>query len=437
MAAGLCLLSCSVDPDVTIYESLDFPQCLRPVNLQCTVDNLDITVDMKTFSDSEAIQLEVYSSDFRLLPEGEEPSQDDLLFSATIPSNQLPYTFKGPAETTCYIRLRAVNETKKKEPSEWVTTNVKTTANPSTTCISPTDVKVNALFKRLTFQWTAADNVAEYLVEIYKEKSAPATGDRNPEDENFMFEIRILPSQLPYNYEVTVDIVDYDNYYYRVQGRNDAANLEPSKWVRGSFKLIKYWWRDWESSFDFELNNTASRQTSFNMTTIKAQLKELNDGEDKTSVPDGKEFTWEKITYGPGCQFYDDKFSFNRCKKWDEDTYAQDLPLECYETFEISQPGILSFIPKISDVSKVPEVVVGLLTKKSEEAPSFEYIYQKNLAITGTITEKNEENRLNIEIKKDHVYGIIEPARVYIFCNLQGLTVYPIKWIRTNPDTTE
>lgn len=422
LAACLCMLSCSKDPDVTIYDTLEFPRCLTPVNFKCTVEYVDIKVNFHTFPDAEAYELELYTTNFMALGEDEEFPEPEM--TLRINREDIPYTFTGPEDMTCYIRLRAVNDTDKKEPSDWVTANVKTTPDPSTTCAAPSDAKVKVNFKKLTFTWIPADNVKEYQVELYSE-TAPASGDKNPD--TFLGEFTILPSELPYKVEVPVEVED-KTYYYRVRGVNEEAGLKPSKWVRGNFKVVTYWWQDWDTTFDYGKEIGQTRETHFTEADIKALGVEKN-----KSVPDGQTITWDGITYGPKVGFYGDKFSLQRCKTWNSTDYAKDFPMESYESLTVSQPGILSFIPRIT-AGKVPEVVIGLLTKRDGEAPSFEYIYQQNIVETSTVTGKNEENRLNIEITRDHLYGIIEPATVYVFCNLQPLIVYPIRWTRTDKD---
>ena len=62
---GLCLISCSEDPNVPIHSELDFTKCLRPVNFKCNVQYVDVTVDFKAFPDAEAYELEAYSTDFQ------------------------------------------------------------------------------------------------------------------------------------------------------------------------------------------------------------------------------------------------------------------------------------------------------------------------------------------------------------------------------------
>ena len=65
LLTALAALSCSKDPDVTIYEQLEFSQCIAPINVDFTVKYVDITVECeKTFPDAEKFELQVYSEPF-------------------------------------------------------------------------------------------------------------------------------------------------------------------------------------------------------------------------------------------------------------------------------------------------------------------------------------------------------------------------------------
>ncbi len=416
LALGLCLLSCSKDPEVPIHSELDFLQCLRPIQFKCSVQYVDVTVNFKAFPDAEAYEMEVYSSDFLVLPEGEEPSEEDLVHKALLTEEMLPYTFKAPEEITCYIRVRGVNETEGREPSAWVTGDVKTDVDPLTRCATPTGVKVTANYNWVTCSLTPMSNVKEYSIELYS-KAIPATGDPDPAD---LIDHIVKPSG---DFPFTMKDIPAGTYYYRIQGLNEEAGLKPSKWVKGSFTTADYTWLNVEGTFDYNLASGGKRETKFNKNDIIALLP-------SKKVESGT-FTWDGVTYGPTCSYSDDKWAFNRCKQWDKTTYANDFPLEAYEMIQVTQPGTLSFIPRASstDEAKMPEVVLAALTTKGEIV-SFDYIYQQKLATSETINVKNEENRLYIEVTEEALYGITEPASLYLFMNLNQVIVYPLSYTR-------
>lgn len=416
LALGLCLLSCSKDPEVPIHSELDFLQCLRPIQFKCSVQYVDVTVDFKAFPDAEAYEMEVYSSDFLVLPEGEEPSEEDLVHKALLTEEMLPYTFKAPEEIICYIRVRGVNETEGREPSAWVTGNVKTDVDPLTRCATPTGVKVTANYNWVTCSLTPMSNVKEYSIELYS-KAIPATGDPDPAD---LIDRIVKPSG---DFPFTMKDIPAGTYYYRIQGLNEEAGLKPSKWVKGSFTTADYTWLNVEGTFDYNLASGGKRETKFIKNDIIALLP-------SKKVESGT-FTWDGVTYGPTCSYSDDKWAFNRCKQWDKTTYANDFPLEAYEMIQVTQPGTLSFIPRATskDEAKMPEVVLAALTTKGDIV-SFDYIYQQKLATSETIATKNEENRLYIEVTEEALYGITEPASLYLFMNLNQVIVYPLSYTR-------
>lgn len=417
LALGMCLLSCSKDPDVPIHSELDFLKCLRPISFKCSVQYVEVTVNFKAFPDAEVYEMEAYTTDFLALPEGEEPSEEELVHKALLTEEMLPYSFNAPEEINCYIRVRGVNETEGREPSEWVTGHVKTDVDPLTRCATPTDVKITANYNWVTCSLTPMSNVKEYSIELYS-KAIPATGDPDPAD---LIDHIVKPSG---DFPFTMKDVPAGTYYYRIQGLNEEAGLKPSKWVKGSFTTADYTWLNVEGTFDYNLASGAKRETKFNQKEITALLP-------SKSVAAGTTFVWDGVTYGPTCSYSNDKWSFNRCKQWDKATYANDFPLEAYEMIQVTQPGTLSFIPRTGskDEAKMPEVVLAALTTKGEIV-SFDYIYQQKLATSETIATKDEANRLYIEVTEEALYGITEPASLYLFMNLNQVTVYPLSYTR-------
>ena len=410
-----CLISCSKDPDVPIYDEVDLPKCLRPVSFKCQVDFLEIKISCKAFPDAEAYELEAYTIDFLALPEGEDPSEEYLVHKARITGDQMPYTFEGPEEVNCHIRMRAVNDTDGRLPSEWVTGKVKTGVDPSVRCSTPSDFKVEENFNWITCTVSHKSNVKSYEIEVYSEP-VPSSGE--PNADALLTKGTVLPTDFPLEYKG----IDEGTYYYRIRACNEEDNLEPSKWHRGSFKTTNYWWREIEGTFDYGLSNNRSRETKFNQTEITNLLPSKATG---TGT-----FNWDGVTYGPNTNFGDDKWSFNRCKVWDKTSYAVPFPLEAYEMIKITQPGTLSFIPRIQDGATKPEIILGIRATKGT-VTTFEYIYKEIFEPVST-GKKDEANRITIEVTEDYVYGITEAAELYLYADLATLIVYPLKWTRKN-----
>jgi len=283
--------------------------------------------------------------------------------------------------------------------------------DPETRCATPTNVKVLANYNWVTCSLTPMSNVKEYCMEIYSE-AIPASGDPDPEK---LIDTMVIPAS---DFPITVKNVPAGTYYYRIQGRNEEAGLKASKWVKGSFTTTNYTWLDIEGCFDYSLASNSPKDAD--VSGIASGVK----------VDEGKTYEYGNVTYGPLCSYGGDgKWNFNRCKNFDTQSYAKPFPLESYVMIKITKPGTVSFIPRDTDTSVLPEVVFGLLATKGDKV-TFEYIYQETLLKTDTIGSKNEENRIIVEVTEDHLYGISEPACLYLFTNLDQIIAYPFRWTR-------
>ena len=139
--------------------------------------------------------------------------------------------------------------------------------------------------------------------------------------------------------------------------------------------------------------------------------------------------TYKKVTFGKGAMFQGDRFYMERCKNFDSDSYAAPFPLESYISIKVNKPGVFSFIPRLNSLTTLPEVVLGVLTKKNGVI-DFKYIYQQ--PITDGSTTKDESKRLNITVSEDDLFGIDEPATLYLFWNVTKMMAYPISWTPAN-----
>lgn len=406
---ALLAVSCSKDPDVQIMEELDLPKCLTPVQVKHTVETVYAEINLTTFPDAQKYEIDVTAVP---LETNEEPYEGQWTYQATFTPEELPFKFMGPDESECTYQIRALNESK--EPSDWVSGTFKTDVDPTTKCATPGNVKADALYNRVRFSWDASSNVAEYILELYS-KSIPQVGD--PDPESLIEKIICKPTELPYKKEFS----HAAKYFFRVRGVNPDADLKPSKWVRSSFETSVFEWPASESAFDYNL--TSSREANlYDEATMKGYG--IEKGKGTTAVA-----TVDQVTYGVGMTYYGDRFYMGRCKSFDKDSYAVEFPLEKYVSISINKPGSLSFIPRLAKTSPMPEIVLGLLTKK-KGVVDFRYVYQETL--TSGSTSKNEENRLTIAITEDDLFGIDEPATLYLFCNVVDINVYPIKWIPLN-----
>jgi hypothetical protein len=410
----MCLgfVSCSKDPDVVIYEQIDFAQCLTPIDVRFSVNNVEVTVSCeKSFPDAEKFELEVCSEP--------APSEDQVSNEALIRRDiidNLPYTFTGPDETPCYLRLRAINETAGKKPSRWTSGYVMTGVDPEHTCVRPSDAKAVATFTSVKFSWTQASNVKAYEIEIYKEP-LPTSGE--PFATN-LYCPKIVKgvTEIPFVMEFPIR-----QYYFRVRGINEEDGLKPSSWVRGTFATSAFTWPTNNEAFDFGYSHDNPRTS-----VISPEAFAAVGWAPGTKVPADTEYTVDGITYGPDVQFESDgeRITLSSCNKWDKTNYARNFPLNRYIYFNVNGPGSLSFMVRLSG-STSPKLYVGVLAKKLG-ATTFEYISEDNIAVTETSKEKNEANRVTIEIPRDKMMGIDDAATVYIFGGIAKISLYPITW---------
>ena len=412
LLAGLTVLSCSKDPDVVIHDKIDFDQCLTPVGVDFDVEYIQITVDCdKIFPDAEKMELEVFSEPFP--PDG-EANEEYLIRRDFIEPKDFPYTFTGPDETTCYMRLRATNETAGKKPSRWVSGYVKTDVDPDLTCGKPADAKTIVNFSQVTFSWTPAANVKQYEIEIYKEP-LPAIGE--PDPSNLVRSLVKLASEIPFIEEFGVR-----KYYYRVRGTNEEDGLKASGWVKGSFTTTAYDWPTDRDAFDYGRSHSSPRTSTITVEAFSALNWNAGD-----EVPAGSEITVDGITYGPGVKFEadGDRISFAQCNSWDKN-YTNNFPLVRYVCFKVNKPGSLSFIPRLGGSTK-PEIIVGVKTKKTGQV-IFKYVYREKPADSTTLKEKDEANRITVPITREDILGIDEAATIYVCCTTTRLHMYPITW---------
>lgn len=400
--------SCSKDPNVTIMKELDLPKCLTPVQVKHTVETVYAEISLTTFPDAEKYEINVTAVP---LETNEEPYEGQWTYQATFTPEELPYKFTGPDESQCTYQIRALNESK--IPSEWVEGTFKTDVDPTTKCATPGNVKANALYNRVTFSWEASSNVAEYILELYS-KSIPAVGD--PDPESLIEQVICKPTELPYKKEFT----NAARYYFRVRGVNQDAGLKPSKWVKASFDTAIFEWPTNESAFDYGLTS------KYEVTYTEAEMKEVGIIKNKSLE---SPITYKKVTFGKGAMFQGDRFYMERCKNFDSDSYAAPFPLESYISIKVNKPGVFSFIPRLNSLTTLPEVVLGVLTKKNGVI-DFKYIYQQ--PITDGSTTKDESKRLNITVSEDDLFGIDEPATLYLFWNVTKMMAYPISWTPAN-----
>ena len=412
LLTALAALSCSKDPDVTIYEQLEFSQCIAPINVDFTVKYVDITVECeKTFPDAEKFELQVYSEPF---PADGDADDSYLIRKDFIMPDEFPYTFTAPKETTCYLRLRAINETAGKKPSRWVSGYVMTDVDPDLTCAKPSDATTIVNFMNVTFSWVPAKNVKLYELEVYN-NPLPALGE--PDQSDMVAKFVKAPVEIPFSAQFS----NIKKYYFRVRGTNEEDHLDPSGWVKSSFLTQAYTYPSDKNTFDYGYTHNRPRTSTITTEAFSAAGWTVGN-----KVPAETEYTVDGVTYGPDVLFEDgDRVNFAQCNKWDKN-YANNFPLNRYVCIKVNKPGSISFIVRLSG-STAPNLIVGVKTKKLG-VTQFKYVYNQKVTITDTIKEKNEENRVTVAIGDDELMGIDEPASIYVFSTITKMSIYPLTW---------
>ncbi len=416
----LTALSCSKDPKVRIYDELEFDQCLTPVNVRFKVEFVEVTVSCeKEFPDAEKYELEVYSEP---VP-GEDEVNDEFLIRRDF-IDELPYSFTGPDETPCYMRIRAINESAGKKPSRWTIGYVMTDVDPEHNCARPVDAKAVATFTSVKFSWTQASNVKQYEIEIYKEP-LPTSGE--PYAGN-LYCPKIVKdvTEIPFTMEFPIR-----KFYFRVRGINEEDGLKPSSWVRGSFETKDYEWPAIQDAFDYGYSHTRPRTSTItadafahaSVTTVEG-TSEVN-WVAGTKVPAETEYTVDGVTYGPDVQFESDgdRVTIAACNSWDKTSYARNFPLNRYLHFSVNKPGALS-IPIRLTGTNAPKLYVGLKTTKVG-VTQFMYIYEDKIDLESVVDSRIT---VNIDFSRADLMGIDEAAEIYIFGGLVKMSIYPITW---------
>ncbi len=414
------LVSCHrFNPEDEMVKTIDVPRCLKPVTVKADVLYNTVTIDLKVFPDAEKYVLELYKSAF---DEETEPVSDDLIEKIVIAAKQIPYTFATLEDLTIYYRIAAINETKGKEQSLWTLGRFKTNVDPTTICLTPVP-EVTECFEQVRFNWAKAET-DKYLIEVY-DKSIPSAGE--PDPEHLLETVELTNDDIPF----TTPKIAAGTYYYRVKAIDLAGERRDSKWARGSFKTEQFSWPDPANFPELQVINEPFADSYAE--PARSQIKELFTGS-STSVPAGDPICWNKIYYAPEIAYMNDRMSTRGVGKYtDESEYGVVLPTEKrFIYFYITQPGeFKSFLRKQDKAGA--GVTVALLTNKKGFGKRAIYVFDSTDRPTGGPSSGDPviEN-----ITEEMLYGIVEPAQVFIFDSRKtgAVYVYPISWTPWTPE---
>ena len=412
--AIVSLASCDrFNPEDLIIKDIDVPQCLKPVAVKTTVEYNVVTLDLKVFPDAEKYILEIYKS---IVDETSEPNPEDLVESHSIDPKNIPFTFSTVEDLTLYYRVRAVNDTKMKIPSYWAFGRFRTDVDPTTICLT-LQPELRECYEYVQFNWQKA-LTDKYLLEVYT-SSIPSSGE--PDPANRYETIELTNDDLPYQGFYPSG----STYYYRAKAIDLAGERKDSKWVKGDFKPEVFSWPNSELAIDYGL--TAPFVDSYDephKSTIRNLFNENNDGGYTKNI--NGEVIYNKIHYMDAVQFCNDRVSTSGNGKYtDEAEYGVSLPKDNRHVyFLVNKPGQISVCLRKNDDKENSRGTIALLTTKKGFGTKAIYLLD-----TPDIV-KSKGDPFIVNVTAEQLYGITEPAKIYVFNSAKtvGVHMYPITW---------
>lgn len=406
-ACDLAQLSPSRSGNYEIVDQIDFPRCMKPVGLTSTVEMMNATIEWKVFPDAEKYIIEFYNTS---IPELSEPDPSALVKTVTIGPKEVPYVFKGDEDVTYYYRVRSTHEGK--EPSKWSASDKFTTeSDPSIVCTRPREITITQVGStKVKCTWDTYPDTEYYVLEVYTKSipdlTEPAVADR-------VLTQQIAAANIPAKIDFTQP---YGTYYYRLKACNPESGRRDSKWVKGTLKTAEFAWPNDPNAFKENYTQPWKKEEDF--------YPYLNEEHSKFVAT----CTVEMLTYYKDTQFSGDRASTG---SWSEDkTYAPIiLPKDQkHISFLVNCPGRFSFIPRTSQGDEAM-LTIAILTNKEGEGKKAQILYDKG----GVPSAKAEANRIYFVLSEELLWGITEPAKVFIYSsNKKAQQVYPVTWEKGN-----
>lgn len=394
------------NPEERVVNTLDLERCMKPVQVKTQILYNKVTVDVKVFQDAEKYIFEVYSSEFE---EGTEPDPSTLIESFEISPKDMPFTFATLEDVTLYYRISAINDKEGKTQSYWTSGHFTTNVDPATICLT-LNPEIQECFEKIRFDWVKSET-DKYLIEVYT-KSIPSEGE--PSAADLYKTIELTNDDVPYTEKFPA--MD-GNYYFRAKAIDIAGERRDSKWAKGSFKSEVFNWPTSDKAINEPFTDNYSEPD-------RSILQSLFTGASYTSVDT---VCYKKIYYMKDCLYSTDKMSTRGAAGKYTTDYGVELPVDKrFIFFYINQPGQFKAILRKSDGGKG---TVALLTNKKGEGKKAIYLFDSEDLPT------SKGNPTVIDITEDELYGITEPAQVYIFNSqkTKSLVLYPITWTPWTP----
>ena len=420
--AVLAIAACErFNPEDHIVKEIDLAKCMKPVSVTTQVKYNTVTFDLEVFPDAERYILEIYNS---AIDENSEPDVANRLDSLSINPKDIPCKITTVEDQTLYYRIAASNESKGKDQSLWTVGRFTTNVDPATICLT-LEPELKECFELIEFNWAKAET-DRYLLEIYT-KGIPSSG--NPDPEDLYKSIELTNEQVPYSEKFPVTD---GKYYYRAKAIDLAGKRKDSKWAKGSFETEDFVWPDDDRAVDHGL--TGPYVDSYSE-PARTPMREMFNGGNPVDASAGTlynstEVVWNKIHYMPECGNMKDRISTRGNGKFtEEDEYGVILPKEKrFIYFYINRPGQFNAILRKADGGKG---TVALLTNKKGFGAKAVYLFDSDEISTG------KGDPTIVDVTEDMLYGITEPAQVFIFSSVKtkGVYLYPITWTPWTPPT--
>lgn len=371
-----------IDAESMVRRDIDLRRCLQPIDVKAKVDADVVTISLSPFPDAEKYVFEIYL-------------EDELRKRDTVQRAEIPYVFKVPAADVgeeMTFKVAAINETAGKEMSTWASGKFKTKEDTSHICAKP-DCTVSVLNRKVTFSWTKPET-DKYRFELYdKDGKEICAKDLTNE-------------QVPFS--LMLDAVT--SYKYKVKAMDIAGERSDSRWVEKSFETgEEYVW----------LNSDIVLENGLDVDFSSDEFKLFPMNEDIASTTTIHNITvWEKCRWtGTAINTRGSIESANL-----DSQYGITIPKDVkkFVSFYVCKPGTLTLSMKQGSSSK-PAVTVSVLTTTPAGKTAGYLLNDSSFSSKKTV---------DIALTEDILYGISEPARIYIYSSDNGYVyLYNVKWV--------
>lgn len=423
------------NPQDEIITNFDMPRCMQPVRVQTEVEYNSVRVSLRVFYDAEYYIFETYNS---VIYEDSDPYIEDRVDSMTVTPKDIPFVFSTLEDVTLYYRIRAVNPSKGKEPSRWAVGKFTTKVDPAVTCLTlaPEAVPVCEI---VTFDWAPKTAAERYLLELYS-SAIPSSSEPDPAD--LIESIPLTVDSLPYAKKFALG-----TYYYRVKAIDTLGVRKDSKWTKGSFSVTEaFEYPNNAAAFDYGLAAGATKTGNLDETYIYDNYG-IEPGDQLEEIMTVDNVTWLWATGNNLGTYKGDRIMYNRRKAYDNLPDGTRVSKDVGFRMKVNKPGTLKFFFHLfinGNKTTSTETWAGnehkfqvVLETKKNGAKRCELLYDKRPDNVATkLSDYNDAQYwINVDVTEKMLYGIEEPATIYVWHELDNtgnndlkLDYYPPVW---------